>query len=188
MAPGKLLPFRYPEGLALHVRQGDKLKTIRVWSTFTHPCPPNNRHHNQEGEGFSSLTYSSTHNPPVLQSHPINKHLHSHIHHDSTNQPVSSCDLWPNRLSPLHAISYAASGFLSCCCKAPWETASQFTPWSDQPPVTLLPHIFLHTPLKKFLRLPGRRSQQFCVFRVQLVSPSGWFRPFKTKYMSFKGS
>lgn len=37
----------------------------------------------------------------------------------------------------------------------------QFTAWSDQPLVTLLPHTFLHTPLKKFLRLPARRSCHF---------------------------
>lgn len=45
-------------------------------STFTHHRPPYDRHHNQEGVGLNPLTYPSTHNPPVHQSHPINKHLH----------------------------------------------------------------------------------------------------------------
>lgn len=139
----------------------EKVKTIRVLFTFTHHRRPSGRHHNQERVGFSSLTYPSTHNPSVHQSHPINKHLHPHINHDSTNQPISSCDLWQ---SPIHAIGKAASGLLSCCCKAPWEMESQFTAWSDQPLVTLLPHTFLHTPLKKFLRLPARRSRHFVVF------------------------
>lgn len=47
-----------------------------------------------KGVGFNSLTYPSTHNPPVHQNHPVNKHLHPCIHHDfhkpALSAPVTS--------------------------------------------------------------------------------------------------
>lgn len=122
------------------------------------------RHHNYRGVGFNSLTYPFTHNPPVHQNHPVNKHLHPCIHHEF-HKPASQL-LWPlaksSQPSPCHRLS-SSWLCLSCSHKASWEMESPFTAWSDQPLVTLLPHTFLHMPLKKFLRLPARRSQHFVV-------------------------
>ena len=65
------------------------------------------RHHGYQGVGFNSLTYPSTHNPPVHQNHPVNKHLHPCIHHEF-HKPASPL-LWPlaksSQPSPCHRLS-----------------------------------------------------------------------------------
>lgn len=119
----------------------------------------------ERGQG-SALTYPSTHNPPVHQRHPINTCTFA-----STmippSAPVTSglIDSAPSMPSAEQNRAVAA--------KPPgkWSHSSQHGPTKH---FTLLPHIFLHTPPKKFLQLPPRRRWQFCVHKVKKVNR--WFR------------
>lgn len=118
-------------------------------------------------------TYPSTHNPPVHQSHLINKHLHTSPSTSAMTPQTSQSAPVTSRGQTVSALSMPSAKRLV----AFWVVLSKPRPllsppsgkWSHHSqhgPTNLLslllPHTFLHMPLKKFLRLPARRSQRFC--------------------------
>lgn len=119
-------------------------------------------------------TYPSTHNPPVHQSHLINKHLHTSPSTSAMTPQTSQSAPVTYRGQTVSALSMPSAKRLV----AFWAVLSKPRPLLLSPPPgkwshhsqhgptnllsLLLPHTFLHMPLKKFLRLPARRSQRFC--------------------------
>lgn len=150
-------------------REGEKLQTIRVWSTFTHHRPPYDRHHNQEGVGLNFLWH--IHLPTILLCTRV-------IRSTNTCTPASTMIPQTSQSAPVtsgqivSALSMPSAKQLVAfwAVVASWEMESQFTAWSDQPLVTLLPHTFLHTPTKEVPPASSKKVTVFCgVFIVYII-------------------